>query len=316
MEPGKTIARKWIAAGIIVCAFLVADFVTPITMDPGPAWPALIMIGICIGQINLIATWAALAPGNVVLRLPWAFLLSVLMWYSLVLGFRATSGYLSLEDAVVLAMFLLVGVVSAQIPLWIAGRLFRWRLVSWAGAALEPSQYRLQFQLRHLMLGMLFVSIALAPGRVVLPPGDLTVLRRLGYEWFALLALLVACNLLIAVPCIWGAFARVTIIIPLALGWLVYCAVTTAIEFNILVSILGPRNTPGEMPYLMYVLNASQCATVFGTLLVLRALGFRLLRVPSRRDQATGHSPFRSMDAAELVDERVGNQPTRPPPII
>jgi hypothetical protein len=292
MEPGKTIARKWIAAGIIVCAFLVADFVTPIIMQPGPEWPAFIMLGICIGQVNLIATWAALAPGNVVLRLPWAFLLSVLMWYGLVLGVRVSDVPPSLDDAVITGIFLLGGVVSAQIPLWIAGRLFRWRLVSWAGAVYEPSQHRMQYQLWHLMLGILFVSIALAPGRVVLPQGDLTNLR-LDYEMFAVLALLVVCNLLIAVPCIWGAFARATIIIPLALGWIVYCVVVTAVEYNVLGAILGP-GPPEEMPYLMYVLNVSQCATVFGTLLILRALGFHLLRVPSRRAQATGQSPFRS----------------------
>ncbi len=136
------------------------------------------------------------------------------------------------------------------------------------------------------MLGMLFVSLALAPGRVVLPPGDLSNIR-LEYEMFAMLSALVVCNLLIAVPCIWGAFARVAIIIPLALGWLVYCAVVTAIEFSVLASIFGPVPR-GEIPYLMYVLNVSQCATVFATLLIFRALGFRLLRVPSRRAQAVG----------------------------
>jgi hypothetical protein len=219
------------------------------------------------------------------------------MWYSLILGARATDDYFWLEDAVLLAMFLLVGVMSAQIPLWIAGRLFRWRLVSWAGAVRKPSEGRLQFQLGHLMLGMLFVSLALAPGRVVLPSGDLANLR-LEFEMFALLAVLVVCNLLIAVPCIWGAFARVTTIIPLAFGWLVYCAVVTAIEFSIFQSIFGP-GPPEEIPYLVYVLNVSQCATVFGALLILRALGFRLLRVPSRRAQATGQSPFRSTEPAD-----------------
>ena len=214
MEPGKTTARKWIAAGIIVGVFLVADFVMPMMEGSRPNWATCIMIGIYIGQINLIATWAALAPGNVVLRLPWAFLLSVLMWYSRVLGMRAASGYYRLESAVVLGAFLLLGTASAQLPLWIGGRLFRWRLVSWAGAVRQPSQNRLQFQLRHLMLGILFASIALAPGRVVLPPGDLTNLR-LPYEVFALYSVLVVANLLVAVPCIWGAFAKVTMIIPL-----------------------------------------------------------------------------------------------------
>jgi hypothetical protein len=110
-----------------------------------------------------------------------------------------------------------------------------------------------------------------------------------------MLSLLVVVNLLVAVPCIWGAFARVSIIVPLALAWLVYCAIITAIEFGVLVSIFGP-GPPEEVPYWIYVLNVSQCATVFGTLLILRALGFRLVRVPSRRAQADGQSPFRSTD--------------------
>ena len=33
-----------------------------------------------------------------------------------------------------------------------------------------------------------------------------------------------------------------------------------------------------EVLLLMYVVNVSQCATVFGTLLVCRLLGFRLVR--------------------------------------
>jgi len=307
MEPPKTTAGKWIAAGLVIGAFCVVDFATPVIMQPGLEWPAFIMLGICIGQINLIATWAALAPGNVVVRLPWALLLAVLMWYGLVLGGRWISedspySHFSLAGAVVLAIFLFVGVAAAQIPLWIAGRVFRWRLVSWAGAAREPSQDRLQFQLRHMMLGMLFVSLALAPGRMVLPPGDLADLQ-LEYQMFVVLAALVACNLLIAVPCIWGAFARTTILIPLAFGWLIYCGVVTVLEFVVLVSIFGPVPRD-EMPMLMYLLNVTQCATVFGTLLLFRALGFRLVRVPSGRAREAGQSPFASADAADPIESR------------
>jgi hypothetical protein len=297
METQEAVARKWIAAGAVVCAFLVVDFITSQFLDIGPEWPQMILVGVCIGQVNLIATWAALAPGNVVLRLPWALLLSVLMWYSLVLGGRAAHTHYSLDDALVLGLSLLIGVVSAQIPLWIAGRLFRWRLVSWAGAALEPSQGRLQFELWHLMLGMVFVSIGLAPGRVILPPGDFRNVH-LDYVLFVVLSAVVVCNLLVAVPCIWGAFARKTMLVPLAMGWLVYCAVVTAIEFGVLVAVLGPPGVSvSDALFLFYLLNVSQCLTVFATLLVFRGRGFRLLRVPSRRAQAAGQSPFSSTDA-------------------
>lgn len=305
MEPLKTTAGKWIGAGIVVWAFCLIDFFSPMCIGDRPEWPAMIVIGICIGQINLIATWAALAPGNVVVRLPWALLLAVLMWYGLVLGIRWTSAdhpysHFSLADAVVLAIFLFVGVAAAQIPLWIAGRVFRWRLVSWAGAAREPSQDRLQFQLGHMMLGMLFVSLALAPGRVVLPPGDLADLN-LEYEMFVVLAALVACNLVIAVPCIWGAFARTEILIPLALGWLGYCIVITTLEYGALTSILGPAGDDDTL-LSMYLINVAQCATVFGTLLIFRAIGFRLVRVPSGRGREVGQSPFAPADAGGPID--------------
>ncbi len=287
MEPPNTYARKWIVTGIVIGAFLVVDFITPLAMDFWLAWPVLFLMGVCFGQVNLIATWAALAPGNVVVRLPWALLLLTLTWYGLVLGSRCASPvYFSFADAALLGICLFVGVASAQVPLWIAGRLFRWRLVSWGGAAGEPSDGRLQFQLGHMMLGMLFVSIALAPGRVVLPPGDLADVR-IDSELPILLPVVVACNLLIAVPCIWGAFRRKEILGRLIAAWLGYCLLVTAAELAVLVAFLGPAPTE-EVPSQLYVFNLAQCATVFGTLLLFRALGFRLVRLPSPGAQAAG----------------------------
>ncbi len=268
--------------GIVLCAFLLVDYATGQSWPPrNSQWVLYILIGVCVGQVNLIATWAALAPGNFVVRLPWSLLLAVFMWYSLVLGSRAGSPGFSLDDAVVLGIVLLSAVVVVQIPLWIAARLFGWRLASWAGEVRDTSPGRLQFHLGHLLLGMLFVSIALAPGRAVLPPGDLRDLE-LDEEVLALIPVAIGCNLVIAVPCIWGAFLSRRILVPLAFGWVVYCAILTAVEYGTLVALLGP---PGkdETPLLMYLGNLSQCSAVFGTLLVFRALGFRLLRVPSRR---------------------------------
>ncbi|MHC4177116.1 MAG: hypothetical protein ACYSWU_06400 [Planctomycetota bacterium] len=288
MEHSKTRTLKWIAAGIIVCAFLVVDFVTPTLWGPDPEWLLMVPLGICIGQVNLIATWAALAPGNFVVRLPWSLLLGVLMWYSLVLGCRVAEEYRSfyLNEAVVLGIVLLFGILVAQVPLWIARKLFRWRLVSWAGKPAEPSEGRLQFQLWHMFVGMLFVSVALSPARVVLPSGDIGSFDPYYEELFVLIPAIAISNLLIAVPCVWGAFLPRRTFLPLAVGWLLYCGLLTALEFASLVAILGP---PGEdqVPFWMYLVNISQCITVFGTLLVFRALGFRLLRV-SKPDQARG----------------------------
>jgi hypothetical protein len=144
---------------------------------------------------------------------------------------------------------------------------------------------------------MLFVSLALGPARVVLPPGEIKSLD-FDEELIVLFVALMICNLLIAVPCIWGAFLRARVLLPLALAWPVYCLILTAIEYGVLVALIGPGGDGAALG--IYVSNVCQCAAVFGTLLIFRALGFRLLRVPSPRGRrkekeqhaAAGQSPF------------------------
>jgi len=259
----------------------------------------MVMLGICIAQINLISTWAAFAPGNIVVRLPWSMLLGLLVWYALVLGFRIEGDYFALGEAILLGIVLLFGLVVLQIPLWIAARVFRWRLVSWDAPTIQTERGRSQFHLWHIMLGMVFLSLALAPARVVLPDGEISDVRLDG-QLIVLLIAMVICNIVITIPCIWGAFLRWTIVAPLAVVWLFYCAILTVMEFAALCALLG---APGdeEVPFLIYLLNVTQCITVFGTLLILRGLGFQLVRVVSpakaaydqgsAADQADDHWP-------------------------
>jgi hypothetical protein len=279
---------KWIVTAGIVCMFLAINFLTPMLLDaPIDEWIFLVAIAICVAQINLIGTWAALAPGNIMLRLPWCLLLAVLMWYSLVLGNRIESQYFSHEDALTLGLVLLFAVVVAQIPLWIARKVFRWRLVSWVLEGQLSASGDYQFHLRHILLGMVFLSLALAPARLVLPAGDIESLRLEPQLW-VLLPAVALCNLLITVPCIWGAFLDAKRLVPLAFGWLFYCGILSAFELGMLSLILGPPGDDEAMIY-MYLFNFAQCVTVFGTLLIFRALGFRLLREPRRsKERAMG----------------------------
>lgn len=277
-EPGEN-APKWIVIGILVSTFLALDVVTPQFLRGSDEFGLMVMLGICIAQINLISTWAAFAPGNIVVRLPWSMLLGLLMWYALVLGFRIDSNNFSLGEAVLLGIVLLFGLVVLQIPLWIAARVFRWRLVSWDAPTIQTERGRSQFHIWHIMLGMVFLSLALAPARVVLPDGEISNMRMDG-ELIVLLIAMVICNIAITIPCIWGAFLRWKTIVPVALGWPLCCVILTITEFAALCALLG---APGdeEVPLLIYLLNVTQCITVFGTLLILRGLGFQLVRVVS-----------------------------------
>lgn len=274
---------SWIVTAIIVCAFLFVDLLSPWTFDSHSEVLMVITLGICIGQLNLIATWAALAPGNVVVRLPWSLLMAVFMWYALVAGNRFTSRYYGLGEAVELGLILLFGVLVALVPLWIAGRVFRWRLASWVGQAREEIDRAdsTQFHLWHLMLGMFLLSLVMAPARLVLPPGE-NFRLDLDDELYVLLAGVAFYNLVVTIPCIWGAFLPLKLLPGLILGWFVYNAILTGLEYGFFVLFLG---SPGddEIPFLMYLMNIVQCGTVFGTLLVFRSSGCRLKRLPRQK---------------------------------
>jgi len=269
-----------VAAGLAVIGFLVFDFIAPAFMElrQERMWLTALLIGVCVGQINLIATWGALGPGNVVVRLPWSILLGVLTWYSMTLGFRAWRPMdLRSHEVFPLGAVLLGGLVVAQVPLWIAGKSFRWRLVDLKDPTIRPTGGPLQFRIWHMLLGMVFVALALGLGRVVLPSGHLHGLY-LEDELVAILIAMVVTNLVMTVPCIWGALVKSNPVPPVV--WPAYCALATAVEFGVLCGVLGsPGPDAGEVFMAFFLLNLSQCATVYFVLRIFRAVGFLLIRV-------------------------------------
>jgi len=287
---GRAMDDRWVR-NVVIIAAVIGGFLSVNVMTPSEWWGdskvlMAITAGICIGQLNLIATWAGLAPGNFIVRLPWSLLLAVLMWYALVVGNRINSGYFDGSDAVVLGLILLFGLLVALIPLGIAARVFRWRLVGWSNskAAEVNSAAKMQFNLRHLLLSMFLLSLAMAPARLVLPEVGGLAIAFHTTELFVLLAGIAVCNVVVTIPCIWGAFVPAGKLPALAIGWLAYCAVLTGVEIGSFVAILRPPPSTqlAEILFAYYVMNLMQCATVFGVLLIFRALGFRLVRTVSK----------------------------------
>jgi hypothetical protein len=61
----------------------------------------------------------------------------------------------------------------------------------------------------------------------------------------------------------------------------VYCAVLTLVEFGALCLLLGPPGSNmSEVVIAFFLLNLSQCGTVLGSFLLLRAAGLRFVRLP------------------------------------
>lgn len=242
------------------------------------------MVGLCIGQVNLIALWSSLAPGNIVVRVSWGCLLTMAMWYALVLGrpvSRSLYGDLTREDAITLVIVLFVGVVALQIPLWVAKKLFRWRLIRSLDAAETWRNEDRQFHVRHMLIATFFVAAALSPMRQVLPVENRTYLHH-DSAMYVTVPVAILCNFLATIPCIWWAFASARSLARVILGWLVYTVVLTAIEFSVFYAAFGapPDEKRVEAFATVYTVNVSQCAAVIVTLLILRSIGFRLVRMP------------------------------------
>jgi hypothetical protein len=275
-------AVVWLVSGIVVFAFLLLDyFGTRIlsSLRPHDEWWGAVLTGIFIGQVSLIAVWAVLAPGNLVVRLPWSLLLTAATWYAVVPGFQAGGGFYR-ADAIFLGVILFGSATIAQVPLWIAKKAFRWRLLP-SGAADELPAGPWQFTLQHLLLATFLLAVALSPLRRVLPPPgpfDGLYLREAVVAILLVLGVFMVFNLLLAVPCIWSALASTAGVVPLALGWLVYCVALTGVELVVIGIFTGPARHPGETFVLPFLLNVGLCATVFGTLRIYRALGFRCVR--------------------------------------
>jgi hypothetical protein len=301
-------------AAVLICAFFVVDFFTAryfVTRNTSEQLLMALLVGLAIGQVNLIAVWTSLAPGNIVLRVSWSLLLTMAMWYGLILGTRLDLRWLTgsigpywratmtREDAIFLIAILLAGVAILQIPLWIAKKVFRWRLTRQPGDTEASLQEDRQFNLRHLLIAMFLLAVALSPLRHILPAPDPGRFRLQG-QMFVLLGMVILCNLVMAIPCIWWAFASTKATVGFFLGWLLYCAVLTAIEFGSLCAALGPppRNETPKFAFVFYIINLSQCAAVLGTLWILRAIGFRMVRTP-RPGRSVGTSPFRSIVETE-----------------
>jgi hypothetical protein len=292
--------------GALACAFLTIDFFLAWNWNEFLRWNwcvadsddlllstlLSILLGLCIGQVNLIGVWTSLAPGNIVLRFSWSVLLTMATWYVLVFGRslpqRAFDVTITRSETIVLIYVLLIGVAALQTPLWIAKKGFGWHLTqqpSDADAALQDDR---QFRLWHLLGAMALISLALAPLREFLPRQGSGYLHFDQASIFVIKVTILG-NLIMTVPCVWLAYAPTRAMVWLLPGWLFYGAALTTVEFNGLQRALSHDRSLRDA-IVLYLIHLSQCAAVFATMLIFRALGFRLVRTPAIPPPSPGDS--------------------------
>ncbi|MDP6443379.1 MAG: hypothetical protein QGG36_22995 [Pirellulaceae bacterium] len=298
---GERIAT-WIVVTILIAINLIAGSLVGSVFHHSPAqhliWAlyAGTVLGFAIAQLNLIAIWSALAPGRLLVRLPWSMILLMLMWYALIVGNRAVSRSFSRTEAVQLGLVLVYGWLAAMAPFWIARLVFKWRLQRGG-----DEEAREQFSIRQLLLGMLILSFVLALGRAVLPAGN-ELFVSMESEIYLILPILTFANMIIVAPSLWVAFWDFERLIVAVAVWLIHCGVVTAIELGVFAATLGP-GMDLEAILVFIALNYAQFFSVFCTMLALRAIGYGFLR--GAQQSPAGGSPFEQAVIPETVERSV-----------
>ena len=103
VRPGGSLLPCAVAA-VLICAFFVVDFFTPryfVARNTSEQLLMALLVGLAIGQVSLIAVWTSLAPGNIVLRVSWSLLLTMVMGYGLILGGRMDLLWLAGQSALI-----------------------------------------------------------------------------------------------------------------------------------------------------------------------------------------------------------------------
>jgi len=85
----------------------------------------------------------------------------------------------------------------------------------------------------------------------------------------------IVCNLVITIPCVWGAFSKFQSFADLAAAGFFFCFVFTVGE----VSLLATMSNELEI-FDLITMNVSLYAMVWGTFAIFRLLGFQLIRTP------------------------------------
>ncbi|HVC97850.1 MAG TPA: hypothetical protein VND64_29535 [Pirellulales bacterium] len=249
-----------------------------------------IVVGAVLAQPALLGAWAVLGPQRAAIQWPRALLLLVLVWWADTLGERAgwdprpkvvffdmtaASTYkIKAEDACLTAGVFLGLFLLAQVPLFVARCVWRWRV---SRPVTRSHDARRQFSLRHLFGWTTLVALLLAASRYLLRHQTwqsidgpwLPQLRELAYDLGCVTRALLPI-LLPSVPLaglVLGQRRRVVFLIATFV-----CAVCGAVTS---VALIADQNASVRLRDGCFE-ELGFCGATLAVLWVVRACGFRL----------------------------------------
>jgi hypothetical protein len=287
MVEGKNRELAVVVTVATVIAFAALDYLVlriASNTREGLEWIVPALCGMIAAQTLLIAIWAVFSPVNVVLRFSCWLFLGLTTWYIVVFGMQGPYQGLNRmpsSDAVIFGGLLLAVAMLLQIPLWIAKRALRFRLIRPGESPMPVASERIQFQLKDLLIAAVILAIALSPIRLVLRDEGFNAPMLIPTLFVGVLVATAVISLA-TLPGLWAAFASRPAIVSVV-GLSIYALFVTGIEFAAVCPSVAPRSSTSRFAAVFgvfYLANITQCLVVFTVMRLYHALGFRLQRVP------------------------------------
>lgn len=296
LERQETRSRTWgswplvaLAVGFVTLDLLAASCVKS-SSDTDIPWSMFLAFGMVTVQVNLIAFWTAIGPGQIVVRFPWMVLAITLTYVLLQIGAESVADQpVPPDEQTLLAGVLLFSWLTATCWFFCYRAITRRRLIHRRQIDLG----RAKFHLRHLIIATAVCGLTLA------------VLNWFGYpigQAFQIdatfvfgLAILATVSQVIAIPVLVAAFwsgGRWWLRL-LLLFW--GTVTVTTVEIGVMLALEDTSEQVLLIYALYLMMNLTQCLGLLGALLLIRGCGYELKRV--NRGSVT-----QEVDAKEQAD--------------
>ena len=278
------------AAGLIGALLAMAaggNLVVPSMLD-APQLNAWIVIGAGLlwgslaAELGLLAIWAVLGSRKARVQLPATMLTMLGLYGALLLGLIAAEGRGGpVRDMVRACLFLPLVFLAVQSPLWGLRILGGYRIALRTDREQPCPIESRQVRVRHLLATTALVAVALSLALIGIPQSARAASRAASRPDPAF-ALLIACALcaawsaLAVLPCVWAAFvAR-----RRGLAATVMAAYMTGLCLVVwgIIQVASRASAPAEVLVALFVSHGTLAAVTLGTLHLLRACGYVLLR--------------------------------------
>jgi hypothetical protein len=288
-------------ARISVLVILIGAAIAANLIGPGLFWEAhpetflallvFVAVGGLVGEVCLLAIWCALAAQAVKYRLPLTFSLVSVVACAYVMGLQLAADGLP-PDVALLICGAAVGLFCClQVPLWVFRAALRRRIDLKDAEPVDAKMESAQFGLRYLMGCTAGVAVLIVVVQHSIPDEDWD--GNIPWLEVILLGLIfMVFSALICIPCIWAALSDhgrgIGCGVLFLVGVIGTGFVTIAITF-----VVGGGPDLDEIIRDVFGFGAGAAMTMLFVLLIVRSLGYRLVRTTRSNEALPASSPAR-----------------------